>query len=184
MAFSVMTDEILIYVAFGSNLGDRVTHLATAATALGRMFRPVAFSGVYGTAPRYVTDQPPFLNAVASYACRLSPHAVLAQLQAIEQQQGRVRTVRHGPRTLDLDLLAYGEQVLSTPELTLPHPGVAERGFVLLPWQDIAPDWRHPQTGRTVGDMLAALDDVQDVVRDPAASASLAAVQAGLINRV
>lgn len=181
MAFSVMTDEILIHVAFGSNLGDRSGHLATAVAALGRVFRPVAISGAYGTAPRYVTDQPPFLNAVASYVCRLSPHAVLDVLQDIERQQGRVRLLRHGPRTLDLDLLAYGDCVLETPDLTLPHPGIAERAFVLTPWADIAPDWRHPVTGRTVAAMLGKLGAVTDVVRDAAATTRLAAAQQGLV---
>jgi 2-amino-4-hydroxy-6-hydroxymethyldihydropteridine diphosphokinase len=178
MAFSVMTDEILISVAFGSNLGDRSHHLSAAAAALGHVFRPVAASAVYGTAPQYVLDQPPFLNAVALYGCRVPPLEVLDILQDLEWQHGRVRSLRHGPRTLDLDLLAYGDVVLETPRLVLPHPGIAERAFVLRPWADVAPGWRHPGTGQTVAGMLAQLGPVTDVIRDVAATDSLgAAVQ-------
>lgn len=174
MAFSVMTDEILISVAFGSNLGDRSQHLSAAAAALGHLFRPVAASAVYGTAPQYVFDQPPFLNAVALYGCRVPPLEVLDILQDLESQHGRVRSLRHGPRTLDLDLLAFGDVVLETPRLVLPHPGIAERAFVLRPWADVAPEWRHPGTGQTIDSMLERLGPVSDVIQDLAGTASFA----------
>jgi 2-amino-4-hydroxy-6-hydroxymethyldihydropteridine diphosphokinase len=178
-----MTDEILIHVALGSNLGDRVGHLRAAVAALGRIFRPVACSAVYETAPQYVTDQPSFLNAVACYGTTLPPLAVLDILQKLEQQQGRVRLRQHGPRTLDLDLLAYGNTVLDSPRLILPHPGVQERAFVLVPWAEVAPDWRHPLTGVSVREMLLALEPVEgkegragDMVSAPAETTAVQAL--------
>ena len=116
-------------------------------------------SGLLVSAPFGVTGQPPFVNAVAEIGTELSPEALLRRLHAIERMAGRRRTLRWGPRTLDLDLLDYHGLVRKAPARpVLPHPGIAERIFVLAPLADIAPRWRHPVTRRTAAEMLARLD--------------------------
>lgn len=149
--------SIKILIALGSNLGDRHATLAAAVDDLRQAFTVTAVSPFYDTEPQYVTDQPPFLNAVVVAETGLGPLAVLDTLQGIENAHGRVRVQRHGPRTLDLDLLAYGAVVMGTERLTLPHPGMHERMFVLQPLCDIWPDWRHPVNGETAAGMLGRL---------------------------
>ncbi len=105
----------------------------------------VAQSGLYRSSPMGPADQPDFVNAVVGVLTQLSAGKLLDAMQALEQSQGRTRSgERWGPRTLDLDLLAYAGQVIDTDKLTVPHPGIAERNFVLLPWQEIAPCYRLP----------------------------------------
>ena len=106
------------------------------------------------------SDQPPYVNAAALVETALGPADLLARLHAIEAEGGRVRGERWAARPLDLDLLAYGGRVLrpaAEGDLALPHPRLADRAFVLLPLADIVPDWRHPETGRTLADLIAAL---------------------------
>lgn len=111
-------------------------------------------------------DDPPFINSVIRVETRLSPHDLLKQLHAIEADFGRVRTVANAPRVLDLDLLAFGDRIISDENgLFLPHPRLAQRAFVLVPLQELAPHWVHPETGLSVGDMLAGLEDDQGCVR-------------------
>lgn len=131
------------YVALGSNVGDPEGQLRVALASLAGLedTRLVACSRIYRTRPQGgPPGQPHYLNAVARLATRLVPMALLRALQAIEQRSGRQRVERWGPRTLDLDLLLYGEVVLSSPELTLPHPRMAERAFVLEPLAEVAPE--------------------------------------------
>jgi len=136
------------YVGFGANLGDPASALRAAVAELGREAGLVgAGSPVYRSAPVGVTDQPPFLNAVAALDTALSPDRLLDVLLAIETAHGRVREVRWGPRTLDLDLIWYDGVVRDGPRLTLPHPRAHEREFVLRPLCDIAPEL--PLNGRT-----------------------------------
>ena len=129
------------YVGFGGNLGDPAATLRAAVAELGRRAgRVSAASPVYRSAPVGVTGQPPFLNAVAALDTQLSPDGLLDVLLAVEAEHGRVRDVRWGPRTLDLDLLWFERVVRDDPRLTLPHPRAHEREFVLRPLCDLAPD--------------------------------------------
>ena len=141
-----------VFVAIGSNLGPsrRIVDDALATLERHGAFADLAVSRLYRT--RAVGPaQPDFLNAAFRARTHLPPHGVLEVLQAVERQFGRVRTLAWGPRTLDLDLLFHDRAVLDTSTLTLPHPRIDERGFVLAPLRDLAPDWVHPLTGRTVG---------------------------------
>ena len=126
-------------VAAGANLGDRATTLAKALAQLRETpgVASLECSPVYETAPVGLLDQPAFLNVVAGVETTLGPEALLARLQEIEHEFGRVRNVRWGPRTLDLDLLAYEGEMRATPSLQLPHPRMLERGFVMIPLRDV-----------------------------------------------
>jgi 2-amino-4-hydroxy-6-hydroxymethyldihydropteridine diphosphokinase len=122
-----------VFVALGSNLGDRAAHLAAARYGLGRLpdTRLVAASTVEETAPLAGMDQPPYLNQMVMIETRLEPHHLLEALQAIEQERGRVRTERWGPRTLDLDIVTFGQRRIHDPDLVVPHPELPNRDF----WQ-------------------------------------------------
>lgn len=149
-----------VFVALGANLGDREATFASALRCLAatRGVRVRAVSDVFDTAPvGGPVDQPRFLNAVAELECELSPEALLLELQRIESEHGRERGVPNGPRTLDLDLLLFGELTRRTPELTLPHPRLEEREFVLAPLAQLARDLRLVHCGRSVAEQLAHL---------------------------
>jgi len=147
------------YVALGSNLGNPQQQLLDAMDALANLpdTQLLQHSHLYRTPPWGMLEQPPFVNAVVQLDTMLSPHALLDALLAIEQQAGRVRAERNGPRTLDLDLLHVEGVQLDDPQLTLPHPRMTERAFVLLPLHDVAPELRLPGNG-TVAERLAQLD--------------------------
>jgi 2-amino-4-hydroxy-6-hydroxymethyldihydropteridine diphosphokinase len=129
------------YLGLGSNLGDRLDHLQRAIDALGAVdgIEVVGVSRVYETAPVGGPEQDDFLNAVLAVDTTLAPEDLLAAAQAAEQSEQRVRTVRWGPRTLDVDVLLYGDERVSTPDLEIPHPRMQERAFVLAPLHDVAP---------------------------------------------
>jgi 2-amino-4-hydroxy-6-hydroxymethyldihydropteridine diphosphokinase len=147
------------YVALGSNLDDPGAQVERGFAALaalpGTLLR--ARSRRYRTSPWGVVDQPDFVNAVARLETSLAPRTLLDVLLAIEARAGRVRGLRYGPRVLDLDLLLYGDCELREAGLTLPHPRLHERAFVLLPLADLAPDLEVPGRGR-VADLLAQVD--------------------------
>lgn len=140
----------LAYIALGANLGDPAATVNAAFAALDRLphSRLLAKSALYRTAPVGIADQPEFVNAAARLETTLAPEALLDALLDIEQAFGRVRAERNGPRTLDLDLLLYDELCLATPRLTLPHPRLHLRAFVLQPLAELAPDLALPGRGR------------------------------------
>jgi 2-amino-4-hydroxy-6-hydroxymethyldihydropteridine diphosphokinase len=151
--------ETTAYIALGSNLGDRAATLRSAIAALQQIGSVDAITSFYETAPVGITEQPEFLNAVVALQTELPPQELMTALLRIEQQHGRDRSasVPKGPRTLDLDLLSYGDVVMETSTLTLPHPSLAERRFVLVPLEEIAPQWRHPVSGKTSAELLSEL---------------------------
>ena len=149
-------------VALGSNVGDRLANLRLGVRAASADADDLRVSSVYQTAPLYFKEQPSFLNACCVGWTRLTPHQMLSQLLDAERAAGRRRGgVRYGPRELDLDLLLYGDQVLISEYLTIPHPRMTERAFVLGPLAEIAPDWVVPaavdREAATVADLARAL---------------------------
>lgn len=150
----------LAYVALGSNLGDPLRQLRRARSGLEKLGEVVGASSLYRTAP---VGGPPgqadYLNAVVALRPKaLDPEVLLGELLALEAHQGRTRDVRWAARTLDLDLLAYGDLTCSSLSLTLPHPRMMARPFVLRPLCEVAPGWRHPLTHRSACETLASLD--------------------------
>jgi 2-amino-4-hydroxy-6-hydroxymethyldihydropteridine diphosphokinase len=150
--------EARVVLALGSNLGDRLANLQAGVDALcaGPGLDDVAVSPVYETDPVGGPAQPDYLNAVLVARTPLPPRAVLSLGQAAEAAVGRVRSQRWGPRTLDVDVIVYGDQASADPELTLPHPRAHERAFVLAPWHDVDPGAVLPGRGQ-VADLLAAV---------------------------
>ena len=150
-----------VLIGFGSNQGDSVKICREAVAALRREPRVAVgkVSSLYRTQPVGVTDQAWFINGVLEGETDLEPAALLAVIQHIEQQFGRVRQQRWGPRTLDLDILCFGQREVRLPQLTIPHPRMQERRFVLLPLLEIAPHWLHPTLKVSAEQLLAALSD-------------------------
>jgi 2-amino-4-hydroxy-6-hydroxymethyldihydropteridine diphosphokinase len=151
------------YIALGSNLGDREDYLHTALRAIHgyRGLRLTGLSGIYQTAPVGYTDQDSFLNMVCRISLSLGPFELLEALQEIENGLARKRTIRWGPRTIDLDLLLYDREIISTPSLTVPHPRMFERAFVLVPLRDVYPD--SPIQGVSLGALIEASPDREGI---------------------
>lgn len=147
------------FLGLGSNLGDREANLRDAAARLEASDLHITRrSSIYETAPQELLDQPWFLNAVVEVETSLFPMQLLARVHQIERQMGRRRVTSKGPRNIDIDILFYGRSVIASAELEVPHPRIAVRRFVLEPLAEIAPDFRHPVTGKTAGEMLALLE--------------------------
>jgi 2-amino-4-hydroxy-6-hydroxymethyldihydropteridine diphosphokinase len=146
-------------VGFGSNTGCPDRAFATALRGLERTpgVRVTAVSGLWRSAPWGRLDQPEFLNGAVRLEVRLEPAPLLERLHELEDEAGRERAERWGPRPLDLDLLWYGDRTSEEARLVLPHPRLAERTFVLLPLDEVTPDWRHPRDGRSAAEMLREL---------------------------
>ena len=145
------------YLGLGSNLGDRQRRLTGAVTAIRRVATDVKVSALYETAPHGYRDQPPFLNAACRIWTRLGPFELLDVLQRIQAVTSQKRVFVNGPRPLDIDLLLYGRTVLETPRLSIPHPRMAEREFVLAPLAELAPHLRHPVLKQTILALLLRL---------------------------
>ena len=144
-------DEIVTsYIGLGSNLDHPKQQIVRALRELDgiELTRCTAYSSLYRSPPLGPQDQPDYINAVARVQTRLAPHALLQSLQAIEQRHGRIRKRHWGPRTLDLDILLYGEQRIDSPDLKVPHPGLQQRSFVLYPLQEIEPELQIPGLGK------------------------------------
>ena len=153
----------MILIALGANLTSQVGPPAATLTAALNMFArmgatPLAVSHFYETEAWPDPNDPPYVNAVARIETKLGPAELMTMLQVVENSFGRVRCTRNAPRTLDLDLLDYDGLIQAGPPL-LPHPRMEIRGFVLVPLADVAPDWRHPISGRSVCELIGALPE-------------------------
>lgn len=153
----------LFFLGLGSNLGEREKTLAHAREELAVIGTISLASCLYVTEPLHIHDQPWFLNQVIALQTDLEPLDLLNKAQAIEHLFGRERLIRFGPRTLDIDLLLAKDHVLDTPTLTLPHPRLTERRFVLVPFAEIAPDVIHPLTQKTIKELLTICPDSSQV---------------------
>jgi 2-amino-4-hydroxy-6-hydroxymethyldihydropteridine diphosphokinase len=155
----------LAYLSLGSNLGDRQSYLREAIRRLRPVGRVEAISSLYETQPVELTDQPWFLNCALALEISDSPAQLLRQLLGIETAMGRQRIQNKGPRTIDLDIVLFGDLVVNTPGLTIPHPAMQERRFVLAPLAEIAPLAVHPRLQKTIQELLEELPPGQIVKR-------------------
>ncbi len=151
-------DEHTVYLALGSNLGNRAANLKEAIAALSPQVDVKTKSKVYETPPWGYTQQDKFLNQVLKGKTYVQPEPLLKHLKRLEVALGRQATFQNGPRLIDIDILFYDDLVFESPILTLPHPRVHERGFVLLPLMDIAPDLVHPTKHKTIRELIAGCD--------------------------
>ena len=158
------TGPAMIYLSLGSNTGSREDNLARAIELISDRMRVTKKSSVYDTAPVDI-PQPRFLNLACEVSTTLPPAGLLALLKGFELRLGRVPGMSGLPRPIDIDIIFYGDTVLDTPDLTIPHPRAAEREFVLAPLAEIAPDLKHPLLKKTIKELLSAVAGKQDVVK-------------------
>lgn len=156
-----------VYLSLGSNIGDRAANLRSAIEELDRFGKVAAVSSLYETEPVEVTNQPWFLNCAVSLDTEKTPGQLLSALLEIERTMGRLRTQQKGPRKIDIDILLFGDSSVNTGSLTIPHPAMHERRFVLEPLAEIAPDARHPFLNKTVRELRDSLPPGQAVRRVP-----------------
>jgi 2-amino-4-hydroxy-6-hydroxymethyldihydropteridine diphosphokinase len=147
----------IVYLSLGSNLGDRQANLRNAIGRLLALGDVLEVSSLYETEPVELPDQPWFLNCALAVRTELIPREFLAGILSIERSLGRERTQPKGPRIIDIDILLYGAATINTPTLTVPHPAMAQRRFVLEPLAEIAPEVKHPTQKKTVRELLRAL---------------------------
>lgn len=157
-----------VYLGLGANLGDRQTTLRSAYQLLPPQVEIVACSSLYETPPWGLQEQPPFLNAVCKARTALSPAELLSYVKELEQQLGRVASVRWGPRAIDIDILFFDDLVLHSESLIIPHPQLQHRAFVLVPLAELAPQFVHPTIGHTIQQLADAVQpaDVKLVAKD------------------
>ncbi len=150
---------ITTYIAMGSNMGDRLNYLEETISCfwLYRQLKMKKASSIYETAPLGKTDQPSFLNCVLEIDTIFTPQTLLGTMQVVENRLGRQRTEKWGPRTIDLDVLLYGDQLINTPGFIVPHPRMSERAFVMIPLIEIAPDLIHPVFKKTIKELADVL---------------------------
>jgi len=154
---------VTIYLALGSNLGDRMGNLKSAVERLSQKMTIKKLSSVYETEPVYYEEQPLYLNAVLSAVTELEPFDLLRFVKSIESDLGRQPSFRNAPRLIDIDIVFYSDRVVQTAELIIPHPRIAERAFVLAPLAEIAPELVHPVTHEKVEDLLAMVNGLGGV---------------------
>jgi 2-amino-4-hydroxy-6-hydroxymethyldihydropteridine diphosphokinase len=152
-----------VYLSLGSNIGDRESHLREAIARLASLGHVQAVSSFYETEPVEFTDQAWFVNCAVALETDQSPAEVLAAVLELERQMGRQRIQKKGPRAIDIDILLFGNTVVETPGLTIPHPAMARRRFVLEPLAEIAPEARHPVLNKSIEELLHELSSGQIV---------------------
>jgi 2-amino-4-hydroxy-6-hydroxymethyldihydropteridine diphosphokinase len=155
----------IAYLSLGSNLGNREDHLGETIRRLSALGRIVALSSFYETEPVEVTDQEWFLNCALALETEVEPAVLLNNLLKLEKAMGRERIQKKGPRLIDIDIIIFGDAVVNTPELTIPHPAMAARRFVLQPLSEIAPNLQHPTLKKTIAELLSDLPEGQRVQR-------------------
>jgi 2-amino-4-hydroxy-6-hydroxymethyldihydropteridine diphosphokinase len=156
-----------VYLSLGSNLGDRAENLHTAIAKLAAFGNVVAVSSFYDTEPVELTAQPWFLNCAVKFDTEKMPRQLIAAILSLEMAMGRQRKQTKGPRIIDIDVLLFGSSIIEIPALTIPHPRLHERRFVLEPMAEIAPDARHPVFKRTMRELRDALPPGQTVKKVP-----------------
>lgn len=158
-------EPVTVYLSLGSNMGDRQDNLKKALDLLSQRLRLVKVSSMYDTEPIGNPDQPRFLNMVCQVQTTLPPMGLLALVKSFESMLGRAPASKPNlPRLIDIDILFYGDQIINTPELVIPHPRMAERAFVLTPLAEIAPDLMHPINSKTIKE-LQGITETQGVFK-------------------
>ncbi len=151
------------YLGFGSNLGDREENIRRAVERLSESVCGIQTSSIYETEPWGYLDQPKFLNMVCRCLTRLEPEELLSVCKELETLAGREPSFKYGPRVLDVDILAYGDEVVRTGSLAIPHSALHERAFVLAPLAEIAPQWQHPILNKTAAELLEQVNGTEGV---------------------
>jgi 2-amino-4-hydroxy-6-hydroxymethyldihydropteridine diphosphokinase len=161
----VGAEPVVVYLGLGSNLGNRQENLDRALDFLSQRMQVKKVSSVYETEPMGGVNQPRFLNLVCQIHTRVAPMGLLTLAKGIELKMGRGLGRANAPRPIDIDILLYGNQVIRTPELIVPHPGLPDRAFVLIPLAEIAPDLVHPQIGKSISQLSQEVKGRQGVVK-------------------
>ena len=159
------TEPVEVYLGLGSNIGNRQDNLDRALDLLSQRLRIGKVSSIYDTEPIGNVNQPRFLNLACQAYTRLGPAGLLVLAKGIELKLGRAINKRNAPRPIDIDILFYGDLVMETPDLVIPHPKVTERAFVLIPMVEIVPDLVHPVSKKTVKELAKAITEVQGVLK-------------------
>ena len=161
----MVIEPVMVYLGLGSNMGDRQNNLRRALDFLSQRLRVGKVSSMYDTEPVGDVNQPSFLNMVCEAYTKLTPMELLSLAKGIELKLGRAPGKSNAPRPIDIDILFYGNRVVTTPELIIPHPRLTERAFVLIPLVEIAPDLVHPVNGKTITKLVRGVTGVQGVVK-------------------